>query len=295
MLSLIKRHLLYTVRDRVAFAMSFLSVGILIIVYKAFLGDTQVEAIKTATHQDTLAVTGTTMVNFWLVAGIVVVTATTSAISAMGVVVDDQESGKFRDFQLSGSSHLRLMSSYYFAALILSVTVTIASFVVGVCIFIGTNGFHDLSLQDWGHILVVIVTANIFAILLAMLVITFLKSRNGFVTFSTIAGTLIGFLAGVYMAIGTVSTTIKDVMLSLPFVHQTSLLRQVVMPASEKAFFINMPAAAQQHYDQTYGNQLVLSNGHHVSFNESLMVVVAWIGVLVIINVMLQKMILKRK
>src|SRR5699024_11135717 len=102
MISLVKRNLLYNIRDRVNFLLSFLSVAILIVVYKAFLSQFQLDEIKSATGASTVSQSGIDMVNYWLVAGLIIVISITNTLSGFGVMVEDRENGKNKDFNLSG-------------------------------------------------------------------------------------------------------------------------------------------------------------------------------------------------
>lgn len=295
MLNLVKRNLLYTVRDRVAFFMSFISVIVLIVVYKAFLGNFQLDAIKSASKLSSVNVSGVNMINYWLIAGLVIVTSVTSVINGLGVVVDDAESGKLIDFRLSGVSQFKIMSSYYVSSVIIGFMVTLISLIGGIIIFVGFNGLMTFSLNEMLRMVLIIFLSNILASVFSMPFIGLMKSRSSFTVFSTIVGTLIGFVSGVYISIGNVGSSIKAVMLGLPFIHEVALLKNILMIKSENSFFKNASSSIRLNYDKTYGNKLFTSGGTHITMSQSIIFILGWIGVLIIINMITQFIALKRK
>ena len=87
--SLISRNIKIYFRDRTLLLLSLLSVFIVILLYAVFLQQTQLDAIK--------ALVGSTddskaMVNEWMVAGLLSITAVTTTLGAFGIMVKDKES-----------------------------------------------------------------------------------------------------------------------------------------------------------------------------------------------------------
>ncbi|WEV54341.1 ABC transporter permease [Leuconostocaceae bacterium ESL0723] len=298
MWTLTKRNLLYTVRDRTAFALSFLSVAILILVYKAFLGNFQSEALQDAAHLNTLSTAGNNLVNFWLVAGLIIVTSVTSSLYGLNVVVDDRVSGKMADFRIAGASARKIFTSYYLAALILGFAVTVFSAVVGIAIFVSPSALTNLSGTAWLKLLAYILLGNVLAILISMPIILFLKSRSGFSSLSALVSTLIGFVGGIYITVGQVSQPIQRVLLTTPFVHLNALIKNVLMTQAETDFFSQFPegigAKAQRSYDRIYGNQLYFPGTEHIiTATQSLQWIGVWILVLALVNYLIFKIITK--
>lgn len=298
MSNLVKRNLLYTVRDRVAFFMSFISVIILIVVYKAFLGNFQIDSIKSASHLNYINSSGINMVNYWLIAGLTIVTSVTSVVNGLGVVVDDYESGKYTDFKLSGVSQLKISLSYYISSVIIGFIVTVLSLIFGIIIFVGFDGLKNFSNNELVNISLIILISSIVSSLFSMPFAIVMKGRSSFTIFSTIVGTLIGFISGVYISIGNVSSPIKNMMLSLPFIHEVTLLKHNLMLKSENVFFSNFGNHANQaklSYDKLYGNNLYTSNGDLITLKDSIIFILCWIVGLILINIIINFIVFKRK
>ena len=295
MFNLIKRHLLYTIRDRSAFAMSFLSVIILIIIYKAFLGQFQIDSLKQAAQLQTVPTAGLNMTNYWLISGLVVVTAITSVVGGLSVVVDDYVTGKQLDFKISGASPIKLIISYYLAAIILGFCVTVIALIFGITIFVGFNGLLSFTLWQWLTLLGNILLSNLFAVTLTMPIVQLVKSRTGFASLSTIIGTLVGFVAGVYIAMGNLSTAIKNIMLATPFIHLNVMFKRILMHDSEMKFFQSFPKSAQLTYDKMYGNQLYFpKSGELITHQQSLLFILLWIVVLGCLNIFVNLLVAKK-
>lgn len=241
MINLIKRNLIYNVRDRVAFALSFLSVIILLVIYKAFLSDFQLDELKRASNSSIVSQSGIDMVNFWLVAGLIVVISITTTLSGFGVMIEDKENKKIEDFKLSGVSSIKLMISYYISSFLLGIIILILAFILGISLFIGFDTLFDFSMNNWLKIVGLLLLSNLLGVTFGLFIANLLSTRSSFATLSTIIGTLVGFLAGVYISIGNLSEAIAKFMLILPLVHIGALLKQVLMNGSINSYFDNIP------------------------------------------------------
>ncbi len=286
MLSLIKRNLLYTLRDRTSFAMSFISVAILIMMYKLFLNDLQISQLKAAIHSQHVGLAGTTMINFWLISGLVVVTLATAAINGLSVLVEDRVSGKQADFMIAGVKPYRMLLAYLISAVILTFITTGATFLVGTIIFVGWSGLTGFSLVAWSQLVGLMVFASLLACLLALPWVAMMKSLQSFSIFSTMVGTLIGFVAGIYLPLGALSNSLQKLVLSLPFVHEGALFKQILMAPSADSFFKGMSAAARQQYDLFFGNRLTDLAGQVISSGASQLYLLAWLVVASLLTIL---------
>ena len=105
------------VRDRMAFFLSLLSVLILLILYKVFLGQMQIDGIKAAMNVKNAPSNVVTMVNYWLVSGLVTITSMSATLGAYGVSVDDRQHHRVDDFMLTLLSPIKIEISYMIAAI----------------------------------------------------------------------------------------------------------------------------------------------------------------------------------
>lgn len=283
MLSLVKRNILVYIRDKMAFFMSFLSVVILLVLYQVFLGQIQLDAIKESMGTATVSSPVIHMVNLWLVAGLTTIVSLTSTLGAFSVMVSDREKKLNEDFEISSCPSWKLELSYIIAAVILGTLVTILCFFLGVLLFNGFNYLQIFSFPDFLKILGLIVMSCLLSAAIVLPFLSLIKSGSAFSTLSTIIGTLIGFLSGVYIAIGSVGSVLAQVMTWFPMTQMNAMLKNVLMSHSLHKVFAEAPQSVENEYKISYGLALRTINNHTLSNNEMLLYVsMCMIGLLTI-------------
>ncbi|NCB65646.1 MAG: ABC transporter permease, partial [Bacilli bacterium] len=112
-------------------------------------------------------------------------------------------------------------------------------------------------LKMLGLILLTVLTSSAMVYFLT----SFFNSQNAFATASTILGTIIGFLAGVYVPIGQFSDNVQTIIKLFPMTYSASLMRQVMMEEPLKISFEGAPVEALDAFK--------LMMGHTIRFGES--------------------------
>jgi multidrug/hemolysin transport system permease protein len=88
----------------------------------------------------------------------------------------------------------------------------------------------------------------------------FIKTRNAFGTLSTLIGTFIGFLGGIYIPIGVLSKSVQTVMSVLPTAHAVTIFRRVYMAGAIDEVFANAPDGFYEEYASVYGLNVEIGN-----------------------------------
>ena len=83
---------------------------------------------------------------------------------------------------------------------------------------------------------------------MVLLVVSFFKTSNAFAAASTIIGTLLGFLAGIYIPIGTLPDYLQTIVKFFPVSHSASLFRQILMESSLIDAFSNAPSTMKEEF-----------------------------------------------
>ena len=265
MLELISRNRKVYTRDRLAFLMSFLSVIILILVYQVFLGQIQIDAIKEALNSDTASTDTIQMVNYWLISGLTTIISMTSTLGAFGVMVSDREKKLSEDFKVSPVSNFKVELAYAVFAILFGIIMTMFSCVFAIGIFNGFSSLLDYSMMDYLSILGIISMGTVLAATIILPILTFIRTSSAFTTLSTIVGTFIGFISGVYLSIGSVGETLQQVMTWFPLTQVNALLKQVLMKDSIAQVFNDAPSSVITNYKESYGIILQNASGEHLS------------------------------
>jgi multidrug/hemolysin transport system permease protein len=290
MKELIFRHIKVFTRDRIAFFMSFLSVAILIIMYKIFLGQFQIAAINEAMGTAAASQSAMNMVNYWLIAGVVTITALTATLGAYGVMVSDKEKGRVLDFQLTAISNGKLQSTYIISAVIIGTLTSFCAYLFGTMVFVGGGALFSAGIKVLALVFLIILVAAILSILMIYPICKLIKEASAFTTLSTIIGTVIGFIAGIYISIGSVSSIMQKIMTYFPLTQINALLKQILMEDSLHTVFADAPQAALNSYRQNYGVDLSFDGTAILSIQQMISYLAVAGLVLLLFNFALTKM-----
>lgn len=265
MLELISRNRKVYTRDRLAFFMSFLSVIILILVYQIFLGQIQIDAIKEALNSDTASTDIIQMVNYWLISGLTTIISMTSTLGAFGVMVLDKEKKLSEDFKVSPVSNFKIELSYAIFAILFGIIMTMFSCIFAIGMFNGFSSLLDFSTTDYLSILGIVSMGTVLAATIILPILAFIRTSSAFTTLSTIVGTFIGFISGVYLSIGSVGETLQQVMTWFPLTQVNALLKQILMKDAISKVFDHAPSTVIMNYKESYGVILQNPSGEHLS------------------------------
>lgn len=83
--------------------------------------------------------------------------------------------------------------------------------------------------------------------------LTFFSSQNAFTTASTILGTLIGFITGIYIPIGSLPEAVQLIVKIFPISHAGALFRQVIMEKPMSVSFQNASPEAVESFSKSMG------------------------------------------
>jgi len=88
---------------------------------------------------------------------------------------------------------------------------------------------------------------------MVLFIVSFLQTSNAFSAVSMVIGTLIGFLAGIYIPIGSFPDYLQFIVKLFPISHSAALLRQVLMESYLIEAFTNAPAGIKETFELDMG------------------------------------------
>ena len=253
---LIKRNILLFFRDRSNVFFSVLSVLIMLALYVLFLRNMMEDGLRMALGFDAPEIS--VVMGSITFAGIAAVISVTSSLGALRALVDDR-GGASKDFLTSPVSSGRLTRSYMLASAVVSLIMTVIALILSV-IFIYTRGGSLPDPADWVRLMLTIVLSVLAANSFMFFVTSLLKSSGAFATFSTLLGTLIGFLMGVYMPIAVMPTAVQWLIRLFPMTHAAAMFRQILADGALAELFANAPPEALGGFREAYGVVLVYGN-----------------------------------
>ncbi len=246
---LVKRNTLLYLRDRASVFFSFLSVIIIIAMYILFLGKMQGNDLSDALG----TIPGINwLTSSWIMAGILTVSTVTVPLASLGTLIRDRESGKIADFYTSPISRRILALSYMLSSWVISFIMVGLNLIIGQ-IYVLSNGGEFFPLLTLFKIIGLYTLSIISFSSLFFYISLFMKSLNAFSLLSTLVGTFVGFLGGIYIPVGVLSENIQRVMNLLPTAHSVTLIRKIYMEGAVNKVFENAPEQAYTSYAQMYG------------------------------------------
>lgn len=241
--AMVIRNLRLFFRDRLNVFFSLLGAVILFVLYTLFLGNLQTTSLANtlpgAATADVQA-----FVDSWMFAGIVLITTVTTGLGALAVLVDDGQSGRFRDFLVAPLRRSQLVLGYLLSAV--AVTVVLSVFVLVVSIlYLGILRGTWLGVPALMRSLVIVVLSCIAFTALSALIVSFVRTNGAFSGLATIVGTVLGFIAAAYIPIGIFPDGVASVIAALPFAQAGMLLRREFSDQTLAAITADTPGAEE--------------------------------------------------
>ena len=220
-LTLTKRHMKNYYRDKSAVFFSFLSVIILLGVYILFLGNMYNDITFTDEILKTRFMLG------YIMGGVLVVNTLTLSLGVIGTYVNDIETKKINGLLVTPIKRWQLIISYYLSTFILTLILTLFMFLL-VVLYLGLNGYWYSFISILKAMSIICLYIFISVPLVIMLV-SFISSNNAFGALSSIIGTLIGFISGIYIPLSMLDPVTNSLAAILPFSHMTIHLRRLLI------------------------------------------------------------------
>lgn len=240
-LAIVGRNLRLFFRDRLNVFFSLLGAIILFALYTLFLGNLQtddlVASLPGATADEVQA-----FVDSWMFAGIVLITTVTTGLGGLSVLVEDDQSGRFKDFLVAPLRRGQLVLGYLLSAATVAVllsTVVLAVSILYLGLLRGTWLSPAATLRSLG----IVVLSCIAFTSLSALIVSFVRTTGAFSGLSTIVGTVVGFVAAAYIPVGVFPDTVASVASALPFAQAGMLLRRQFSDETLAAMTADAPGA----------------------------------------------------
>lgn len=260
---LIKRNLMVFFKNKAAVFYSFLSVIIIIGLYVLFLGDTIVSNSEELPGMRFV-------LDSWIMAGVIAVTTVTTLLGSLSYMISDREDKIYKDFVAAPLKRNHIVLGYIISSFIISTILTLFT-VVFAEIYIVMYGGELLSWVAFVKVLGIILLNEVFSCFMCFLLVSSFKNMNAFSAASTIVGTLIGFLTGIYVPIGSLPATVQTVIKIFPPSHAGSLLRKVMMEEGMKVTFSGIPAEYVEEFETMLGvtykiGDKIISPAHSIAY-----------------------------
>lgn len=252
MLNFAQRNLRIFFRQKGSVFFSLMGVLIIIGLYVLFLGDVWVQNFSDIPG-------ARAMMDSWIIAGIVSVTPVTTAMGALGLMVEDRTGRQTMDFLAAPVGRSQLVGGYLLSSCIVGFLLSVLALIIGE-VYLLANGGALPGPMMLLQILGILAISVLASCALVFFLVSFFHSTGAFSTASAVIGTLIGFLTGIYLPIGSLPDAVQWVVKCFPISHAGALLRQVMMTDTLAASFTGAPQTAVQEFESMLGVTYTFGN-----------------------------------
>jgi len=248
--AIVARNLRLFFRDRLNVFFSLLGAIILFALYTLFLGNLQTEGLEQS-FPDVAPREVKAFVDSWMFAGIVLITTITTGLGALSVLVDDAQSGRFRDFLVSPIRRGQIVLGYLIAAVAVALLMSLLVLVLSV-VYLGVIDGMWLAPDVLVRVTGIVVLCCAAFTALSALIVSGVRTAGAFSALATIVGTVLGFVAGAYIPVGSLPDSVGNVINALPFGQAGMMLRRDFTAESLSAMTGGTPEA-EDALRQVYG------------------------------------------
>lgn len=271
-IQLTKRDCLLYIRDRGAIFFSLLSMLITLMLMGIFLGNMNAESVTNLLSEyggvrdlEADRENAKHLVEYWTLAGILVINAVTVTMTLMSNMVTDRAERKLDSLYCTPVRKGVIALSYVTSSVILGMLLCIVPFLLAL-VYITAGGGDML---PFGTILKLLgcmfLNVAIFSVIMYLFA-SLIKSRSAWSGVGTIIGTLVGFAGAVYLPMESLPDKVGAVLKCLPILHGTSLMRKLCCEDILAKTFSGLPGELIDGYSEAMG--ITIAMGDSYATNE---------------------------
>ena len=245
MISFVSRNLKVFFRDKTAEFFSLLAVLIVLGLYIFFLGDVWVDSFPNIKGVKNL-------MNCWIIAGLIGVTSVTANMGAFGTMIEDKSKNKIKDFYVSPIKKSKIVGGYIISSFIVGSMMSVVTLIISQ-IYLVYSGVDVLNFKELTEVFLIILMTSLSNSAMILFIVSLFSSEKAFSTASTIVGTLIGFITGIYLPISMLPDSVQIIVKLFPTSHGISILRQIFMKKQMDISFADVPTNYINEFKESMG------------------------------------------
>ena len=245
MISFVSRNLKVFFRDKTAVFFSLLAVLIVLGLYIFFLCDVWVDSFPNIKGVKNL-------MNCWIIAGLIGVTSVTANMGAFGTMIEDKSKNKIKDFYVSPIKKSKIVGGYIISSFIVGSMMSVVTLIISQ-IYLVYSGVDVLNFKELTEVFLIILMTSLSNSAMILFIVSLFSSEKAFSTASTIVGTLIGFITGIYLPISMLPDSVQIIVKLFPTSHGISILRQIFMKKQMDISFADVPTNYINEFKESMG------------------------------------------
>lgn len=247
---LTKRNCMVFLRDRAAVFFSVLSMMIVLGLMVVFLGkmnsDSLVDLLAEFGGERDRALdekNAAYLIQLWTLGGILVVNSVTVTLTVLGSMVRDETKKCIMAFYVTPVNRVKLSLGYILSSWLVGTGMCVLTLAAGEIYFL-VRGYGLLSGTALLKLVGIIALCAFTFAALGYLLALFVHSDSAWSGLLTIIGTLVGFLGGIYLSLGSLSEGLQNALKCIPVLHGAAMLRAVCTDEAIGETFSGLPDMA---------------------------------------------------
>ena len=276
MLFLAKRNVACYFRDRASVVFSLMAVIIVVMLYLLFLRNMLVSSYPDMDGMPQL-------IDAWVMAGILGIVPVTTSAGSLQTMIEDRANGRGRDILVTPMTSAQIAGGYIISTFI--VGLVMSAITLAVCVvYLAATGC-PLSASGVVMSAVLLIPSSLSGSIVVYAITSFLRSTGAFSGFFTVVSVLIGFLAGIYMPMGTMPAAMQTIGTLVPASHMAALFRDSLAGDALDGVFAGAPAETLDSFRAEMGFDLSLG-GFQFDAGTSMLYVLGITALFFVIAVM---------
>lgn len=194
-----------------------------------------------------------------IIAGITVVYGVTVSLGVIGLMIEDEYNNRLGTFYVSPVSRLVLVVGYVISAFILSVIFSLGTAVLSEVLLYVTGGTL-VTVSQAIKILGLIILNSFSATCFMFFLSGFAHTSSSYSGLSTLVGTLVGFITGMYIPIGMMPDIVGKVLMLFPMCAGSAWMRRIFIEEAVTRTFAGLPEQAVDTYYEYMGITIKFGN-----------------------------------
>ncbi len=243
--ALAKRNVLCYIRDRQSVLFSLMGVLIVVLLYLLFLRNMLIESYPDLPGMDNL-------VDVWVMSGILGIVPVTTCAGALQTMVEDRTGGRDRDLLMTPMGARSIALGYVLSTFVVGLLMGAMTLVICLVYLVVTG--CPLSIEGVLVTVALLVPSALSASIVMYAIVSFIRSTGAFSGLFTVVSVMVGFLAGIYMPMGTMPMAMQVVGTLVPASHMAALFRDnLAQDALEQTFMgASSDVVSQFRYDMGF-------------------------------------------
>lgn len=246
---LAKRNVMCYFRDRGSVVFSLMAVLIVVLLYLLFLRNMLVESYPDMDGMSQL-------IDAWVLAGILGIVPVTTSAGSLQTMVEDRANGRMRDILVTPMRPWEIAAGYILSTFLVGLIMSAITLIV--CIAYLSVAGCPLSASGIGMSVVLLIPSSLSGSIIIYAITSFLKSTGAFTGFFVVVSVLIGFLAGIYMPMGTMPEGMQILGTLIPASHMAALFRDSLAGDALSEVFAEAPLETLESFRTEMGFDLGL-------------------------------------